>query len=243
MQHPGCPYKPFCSALLTDPLLLLDPERRPRHICQETLRASTEAWTLEAMPPVPTGSDFRVWQELESWLTAWPLPIGRQVMHPLVWSLAVTPGAEAAALALRCSVAGVAVDLFGLVRPQDTGLPGRWDWVVEPEVAWVIRGAGRPPPDAERLIRAARAWWARFAGQNLGRGRPVGTGTFADREAFLRALARAVRDLERAGRPVTQENVADCLVASSARTVRQWLKAFGLSWAEALELARKISPS
>ena len=73
---------------------------------------------------MPTGSDFRVWQELESWLTAWPLPIGRQVMHPLVWSLAVTPGAEAAALALRCDLAGVAVDLFGLVRPQDTGYRG-----------------------------------------------------------------------------------------------------------------------
>ena len=69
----------------------------------------------------------------------------------------------------------------------------------------------------------------------------MGTGTFADREAFLRALARAIRDLERAGQPVTQENVADCLVASSDRTVRQWLKAFGLSWAEALDLARKIS--
>jgi hypothetical protein len=66
-----------------------------------------------------------------------------------------------------------------------------------------------------------------------GPGPARGTGTFADREAFLRALARAIRDLERAGRPVTQEAVADRLSLRRARPIssRTFLQR---RWAEAL---------
>jgi hypothetical protein len=128
-----CPYRLPCTPLLADPLLLLDPQR-PRHICYNTMRASTADWTT--LEPIPAVGDWRVWQELElGWLGNWPLPIGQQVIHPLVWSRAVTTGAEHAALALRCSVDGAVVDLFGLVRPDPPGL----------ETAGASGLAGRPP--------------------------------------------------------------------------------------------------
>jgi hypothetical protein len=152
-----CPYRLPCTPLLADPLLLLDPQR-PRHICYNTMRASTADWTT--LEPIPAVGDWRVWQELElGWLCNWPLPIGQQVIHPLVWSRAVTTGGGARGPGPQVQCGRGRRRPF---RPGQAGPPGL-------ETAGASGLAGRPrnrlghpgrrpPPRAERLIRAAWAW-------------------------------------------------------------------------------------
>lgn len=84
------------------------------------------------------------------------------------------------------------------------------------------------------MKRLRRAWRRFFPASpeecSRGPGRPPGS-RWSDKEDLERALLTAVEALEEKGQRPTQEKVAG-LMHCDPRTLRRWLKEFGVSWLE-----------
>ena len=112
-------------------------------------------------------------------------------------------------------------------------------WHPEKGEETVLRGlAGARIGDAQRALQGLRL----LPYTDL-RGRPPHSGTFKSPEEFELAVITAICSLRKAGRPITQEEVASLLprslrtssVASNpvtARQLRQWCQSFGIPWDE-----------
>ncbi len=204
-------YTPPCQPVLDDPFAILsDPERWPRHLCFPLFLDSTESWTRQAL--VTTD------ETLISYKATWPLPIGREALRregprlgtgwTTLLNVAPFPGDERAALALRLSVADQTIDLFGLAMPggffrdaegatlEDAAGERLPSYRLGPLRA-VVRGDDPTCKAVADLLRHARRWWARFSGQTIGPGRPVGSRIYPTRESLLAAFGPPVRELRR----------------------------------------------
>lgn len=116
------------------------------------------------------------------------------------------------------------LDLFGLLAFMPNGPP----WFGRPiagNLAYVVRGQGRHLLD---ILDAAHEWWGHYLGLVL-KGRPPGTGTWADRPHFLSAVEHAVESIRSGGGKVTQEKVAE-LLSTDDRTLRRWFRDYGTTW-------------
>ena len=80
--------------------------------------------------------------------------------------------------------------------------------------------------DVKQFLSSAQRWWGQFEGRVVRSGRPVGTGTFGNREEFIDVLRKLFTS------PLTQEKAADELLVD-LNTVKNYRKKFGFSnWAE-----------
>lgn len=80
--------------------------------------------------------------------------------------------------------------------------------------------------DVKQFLSSAQRWWGQFEGRVVRSGRPVGTGTFSNREEFIDALRKLSTS------PLTQEKAAEELLVD-LNTVKNYRKKFGFSnWTE-----------
>jgi hypothetical protein len=123
-----------------------------------------------------------------------------------------------------------------------------WGWVKEESCRaaelWLVGQPYAPtvvleePPGAEGELRLAR--FTSVSPDGLGlrtlRGRPLGSGVFENRQAFLAEIRLAVARVNDRGKRVTQERVAEVLAQkaligtnSPDRQLRRWSTEFGFS--------------
>ena len=139
------------------------------------------------------------------------------------------------------------------VYPTELSVHTFWDWIREEAVRaaglWLIDYPYAPAVVLETYPDEDHEWQlARFtslpAEDNLisPRGRPVGSGVFENREAFLGEIRMAVAHLNLQGNRVTQKGVAKALFQSALlgsdsaeRQFRRWVRGFGFaSWKDLL---------
>lgn len=149
-------YTPPCQPLLTDTLRVLNVKSRwPKHLCENLLRDSTEAWATKAFYLVSgdmTQTQYR---------SFWPLPIGQQSVldafrrgkqgspGTLVNAMPFT-GREYAALALRVTIGNLVIDLFGMAQPRvdEAG--------IEAIDTFIERCRALDPPPSEETLASVR---------------------------------------------------------------------------------------
>lgn len=176
---------PPCTDLISEPrAIFANKHRQPSHVCyEEFLRQSTELWAQSQTFITDSLSIYR-------WASMHPLPIGRRAFLEngevdcfSEWSevLNVLPfeDYEAAVWALRVEVGGNILDLFGL-EDYPTELHKNLGFPVAGDLAYVLRGRDTSLTD---LVHRAERWWSLFRGRSL-RGRPRGSGTWEDADAF-----------------------------------------------------------
>lgn len=87
LQQPHHLPFPHCSSLITNPgEVLRARELTPSHICEFTLRASTNKWANECLLPIagwptPASRNSEYGPDWDFWQTRWPLPIGREAIR------------------------------------------------------------------------------------------------------------------------------------------------------------------
>jgi hypothetical protein len=237
-----CDTTPPCVDLLADPENVLEnKERWPRHLCYAAFqRRSTELWAGKSVGVVTQTSTTR-------WMGLHPLPIGRKAVIAEeflggpkekdelngveeLFNIVPFEGYEETIWALRIehkqATAVHTLDLFGLIeypteehRTSGTGVAGG--------LQVVLRGRDRALID---LLFNAERWWAQFRGLTF-RGRPKGTGRWANREHFEREVRQVVTAMRSSGEKVTQEEVA-LRLNTGDRQLRERLRYFGIKWSE-----------
>jgi len=139
------------------------------------------------------------------------------------------------------------------VSPTELPMQFFWNWIKEEAVRaaglWLVGFPYAPSVVLETIPNGDSDWQlARFTslstdGQTLSpRGRPFGSGIFENREEFLKEIRRAVTELEKKGKRITQELVADVLyerdllsIGSAERQLRRWVREFGYTdWKDLL---------
>jgi hypothetical protein len=226
-----------CTDLISDTgAVLRDKERWPTHLCEAEFMAQSTGLWAEAQPFVVDSVN------IHRWATIYPLPIGRRAllddheMDDIVeWSevLHALPfgGDERAMWALtvehREGTVVCTLDLFGLAE-YPTEKHRTLDLPVAGDLAFSVRGKGRFR--ADELLGSAERWWGQFRGLTL-RGRPPGSGAWANREEFENALRQAVTKVRSEGTKVTQESVAQHLYTND-RQLRAWIEHFRANWLE-----------
>ncbi len=110
-------------------------------------------------------------------------------------------------------------------------------WSPEFGLTSLLHNIDASQDEVNQAMRLYRFWTERAV-----RGRPPGSGRFANRDEFLTAIGLAVAKLRRQGRTPTQQVLADYFSYHSTfpscdeRQLRRWARHFGFkTWSEVLE--------
>jgi hypothetical protein len=198
----------------------------------EKLQGGTDTWALERMAET------------------WPLPIGKEAInlraamfegdeaaYMASVRMASFEGREEAIWAIRVTVSGSTLDLFGLAdRSADAAQSQENDPVSMGGLRYILRGSDT---SLVEIVRAAERWWSDFRGLTV-QGRPPNSGAWADADEFKDALRTAITALRKEGRVATQQEVTSYFCTHSGfpgckdRQLRRWLARYGVIWQDFL---------
>jgi hypothetical protein len=240
-----CPFTPRCWDMLADPVgVLSNTARWPTHLCTDMLEESVRLWAEQHL------------KLIEGTLRcAWPLPVGRQGAAKSYWlrqepdqlptpldstTIAVQmpfDGDESALLAIHTPLGSGALDLFGFGTEEMHEHEETYDFTYKAfPLRYGLRGDLSVLHQAQPLVNAAANWWGKvntetykiYQGQRR-RGRPPGTGAYADwtPQKLIDEYLTLKREL---GRRPTQADLAPHLGVADRGGVKDLCTKLGLSW-------------
>ncbi len=209
-----------CTDLLYQPVRVLrNRQLWPVSLCYDaSLRESTQRWYSRVALLTGAlgylGESSGKWA-LERMAESWPLPVGRQAIslraamfrgdetaYLAALRMASFEGREEALWAIRVTLSGSTLDLFGLAdRSADATLTDEDGPVSMCGLRYILRGSDT---FLVEIVRAAERWWSDFRGLKV-QGRPPNSGAWADADEFKDALRSAITDLRKQGRVATQQ--------------------------------------